>query len=51
MKKHGKTDVPRKQQLNKALVELGCKTHKDKHRKKWEQESKFDKREREWDDA
>ena len=47
MKKQGNTNVPRKQKLNKALVELGHKTHRDKRRAKWE----LDKKERKWDDT
>lgn len=34
MKKHGKTEVPRKQELNNWLIELGCKTHTLKRHKK-----------------
>lgn len=41
MKKVEKTNIPRKEELNKALVELGKKTHSDKRKKKIEQERRY----------
>jgi len=38
MKQHDKTNVPRKESLNKTLVSLGHKVHNDKHSKKLEKD-------------
>jgi len=38
MKQHDKTNVPRKENLNKMLVSLGHKVHNDKRSKKLEKD-------------
>lgn len=56
MKKQDKTIVPRKQDLNKALVDLGHKQHSDKRKEKLERDRQQKEKdeyydaEDEWDD-
>lgn len=53
MKYFGKTEAPRKEKLNKALVDYGHKVHSDKRQQKLERDKQKKEREEmmeEWDD-
>ncbi len=47
--KHGNTNVPRKESLNKHLVDLGHKVHNDKRSKKLEKDKQKKMEEQLWD--
>ena len=49
-KRYGTTDVPRKQDLNQALVESGHKVERDKRKQKIERDKKKSRYEEDHDD-
>lgn len=49
MKQQGNTTVPRKESLNKALVEMGHKVHNDKRSKKLAKDKRKKEEEQEWE--
>ena len=49
MKKHGNTNVPRKEELNKALVSLGHKVHNAGRSMKIEKDKQKKMEEELWD--